>query len=168
MNFLNQCTGVDNVLFYTYLIEEFHELTKYLTMGPYIYIFGLKKELVYFEIIPEKNEKTKELLIYNVNKLLLKSYEKNITKQQYKLLKQLYKDFLGLYKLYPDKAIVELELTKIKYFDGKENDYFFKFYNYEKKIWETDKNKNQQEQLVDLKKKIHNILEKIYILINLI
>ena len=159
MNFLNQCTGVDNVLFYTYLIEEFHELTKYLTMGPYIYIFGLKKELVYFEIIPEKNEKTTELLIYNVNKLLLKSYEKNITKQQYKLLKQLYKDFLGLYKLYPDKAIVELELTKIKYFDGKENDYFFKFYNYEKKIWETDKNKNQQEQLVDLKKKIHNILE---------
>ena len=33
-------------------------------------------------MIAEKNEKTKELLMYYVNKLLLKSYEKNITKKQ--------------------------------------------------------------------------------------
>ena len=158
MNFLNQCTSKDNVLFYTYLIDEFHELTKYLTMGPYIYIFGLKKELVYFEMIPEKNEKTKELLIYNVNKLLLKSYEKNITKIQYKSLKSLYKYFLKLNKYFSSKTIIELELTKIKYFDGKETDYFFKFYNYEKKIWDNEKNKNQHEELIELKKKIQNIL----------
>lgn len=160
MNFLNQCTGIDNVLFYTYLIDEFHELTKYLTMGPYLYIFGLKKELVYFEMIPEKNEKTKELLIYYVNKLLLKSFEKNISKNQYKSLKSLYKDFLKLNKFYPDKTIVELELTKIKYFDDKETEYFFKFYNHEKKIWENEKNNNQPEELIELKKKIQNILNE--------
>ena len=160
MNFLNQCTGIDNVLFYTYLIDEFHELTKYLTMGPYLYIFGLKKELVYFEMIPEKNEKTKELLIYYVNKLLLKSFEKNISKNQYKSLKSLYKDFLKLNKFYPDKTIVELELTKIKYFDDKVTEYFFKFYNHEKKIWENEKNNNQPEELIELKKKIQNILNE--------
>ena len=159
INFLNQCISVDNVLFYTYLIDEFHELTKYLTMGPYIYIFGLKKELVYFEIIREKNEKTKELLTYYVNKLLLKTYEQNITKQQYKLFKELYKDFLGLNKLYPNKTVMELELTKIKYFDNKEPDYIFKCYNYEKKVWNTEKDKNQQQEVVELKKKIQNILE---------
>ena len=155
---INQCTGVDNVLFYTYLIDEFHELTKYLTMGPYIYIFGLKKELVYFEMVPEKNEKTKELLIFNVNKLLLKSYEKNITRNQYNLLKALTKDFLQLNKLYPDKTLLELELTKIKYFDGKETEYYFKFYNYEKKVWENEKEKNQQQEVVELKKKLQDIL----------
>ena len=166
MNFLNQCTGIDNVLFYTYLIDEFHELTKYLTMGPYLYIFGLKKELVYFEMIPEKNEKTKELLIYYVNKLLLKSFEKNISKNQYKSLKSLYKDFLKLNKLYPDKTIVELELTKIKYFDDKVTEYFFKFYNHEKKIWENEKNNNQPEELIELKKKIQNILNENILNIN--
>ena len=158
MKFLNQCTGVDNVLFYTYLIDEFHELTKYLTMGPYIYIFGLKKELVYFEMVPEKNEKTKELLIFNVNKLLLKSYEKTITKNQYNLLKALTKDFLKLQKLYPDKTLLELELTKIKYFDGKDTEYYFKCYNYEKKVWENEKEKNQQQEVVELKKKLQDIL----------
>jgi len=158
MNFLNQCTSVDNVLFYTYLIDEFHELTKYLTMGPYIYIFGLKKELVYFELIAEKHDKTKELLIYYVNKLLLKSYEKIITKQQYKLLKGLSKDILSLNKLYPNKTIIELELSKIKYFDGKETVYSFKFYNFEKKIWDNEKDINKQQEVVDLKKKIQDIL----------
>ena len=158
MNFLNQCTGVDNVLFYTYLIDEFHELTRFITIGPYIYIFGLKKELIYFEIVPEKNDETKELLIYFVNKLLLKSFEKSITKIQYKLLKELYKNFLGLNKLYPDKTIVELELTKIRYFDGKETDYYFKFYNHEKKIWDTEKKSSQLAEVIELKKKIQDIL----------
>ncbi len=158
MNFLNQCTGVDNVLFYTYLIDEFHELTRFITIGPYIYIFGLKKELIYFEIVPEKNDETKELLIYFVNKLLLKSFEKSITKIQYKLLKELYKNFLGLNKLYPDKTIVELELTKIRYFDGKETDYYFKFYNHEKKIRDTEKKSSQLAEVIELKKKIQDIL----------
>ena len=157
-NFLNQCTSVDNVLFYTYLIEEFHELTKYITLGPYIYIFGLKKELIYFEINKEKKEETKELLKYYVNKLLLKTYEQSITKQQYKLFKGLYKDFLRLNKIYNDKTIVELKLTKIKYFDNKEPDYIFKCYNNEKKIWNTEKDENQHPDLVELKKKIQNIL----------
>ena len=157
-NFLNQCTNVDNVLFYTYLIEDFHELTKYITLGPYIYIFGLKKELIYFEINKEKKEETKELLKYYVNKLLLKTYEQSITKQQYKLFKGLYKDFLRLNKIYNDKTIVELKLTKIKYFDNKEPDYIFKFYNNEKKIWNTEKDENQHPDLVELKKKIQNIL----------
>ena len=158
MNFLNQCTGVSNVLFYTYLIDEFHELTKFLTMAPYIYIFGLKKEMICFESIPEKNEETKELLIYYVNKLLLKSFEKNITKNQYQLFKKMYKDFLGLNKIYNDKIIVELELTKIKFFDCKETEYYFKFYNHEKKIWDNDKASPQKEEVIELKKKIQNIL----------
>ena len=158
MNFLNQCTEVDNVLFYTYLIDEFREITKYITIGPCIYIFGLKKELVYFEMNPEKKENTKELLIYYVNKLLLKSYEKNITKKQYQLFKKMYTDFLGLNKIYHEKTIVELELTKTKFFDGKETEYYFKFYNHEKKIWDNDKNNSQQEEVIELKKKIQNIL----------
>ena len=158
MTFLNLCSNVDHVLFYTYVIDEFHELTRYLTMEQYIYIFGLKKELVYFEINPEKPENTKELLIFYVNKLLLKSFEKNITKEQYKLFKGLYRDFLGLNKLYPNKTLLELELSKIKYFDGKETDYLFKFYNYEKKIWNNEKDKNQQQEVIDLKNKIQNIL----------
>ena len=158
MNFLNQCTNVDNVLFYTYLIEEFHELTKYLTLGPYIYIFGLQKELINFEINKEKKEETKELLKYYVNKLLLKTYEQSITKQQYKLFKGLHKDFLKLNKINSDKTIVEMKLTKIKYFDSKEPDYIFKFYNCEKKIWNTEKEENQHPDLVELKKKIQNIL----------
>ncbi len=158
MNFLNQCTNVDNVLFYTYLIEEFHELTKYLTLGPYIYIFGLQKELINFEINKEKKEETKELLKYYVNKLLLKTYEQSITKQQYKLFKGLHKDFLKLNKINSDKTIVEMKLIKIKYFDSKEPDYIFKFYNCEKKIWNTEKEENQHPDLVKLKKKIQNIL----------
>ena len=145
-------------MFYTYLIEDFHELTKYITLGPYIYIFGLKKELIYFEINKEKKEETKELLKYYVNKLLLKTYEQSITKQQYKLFKGLYKDFLRLNKIYNDKTIVELKLTKIKYFDNREPDYLFKFYNNEKKIWNTEKDENQHPDLVELKKKIQNIL----------
>ena len=145
-------------MFYTYLIEDFHELTKYITLGPYIYIFGLKKELIYFEINKEKKEETKELLKYYVNKLLLKTYEQSITKQQYKLFKGLHKDFLKLNKIYNDKTIVELKLTKIKYFDNKEPDYIFKFYNNEKKIWNTEKDENQYPDLVELKKKIQNIL----------
>ena len=158
MNFLNQCTGLDNVLFYTYLIDEFHELTKFLTMGPYIYIFGTKKELVYFEMISEKNEKTKELLIYYLNKLLLKSYEKDISKKQYKLLQELYKNVIELNKFYPEKTLMEIELTKIKYFNGKNTDYIFKFYNYEKKIWNIDKDTNQKQEVIELKKKIQEIL----------
>ena len=158
MNFLNQCTNVDNVLFYTYLIEEFHELTKYLTLGAYIYIFGLQKELINFEINKEKKEETKELVKYYVNKLLLKTYEQSITKQQYKLFKGLHKDFLKLNKINSDKTIVEMKLTKIKYFDSKEPDYIFKFYNCEKKIWNTEKEENQNPDLVELKKKIQNIL----------
>ena len=113
MYLLNQCTGLDNVLFYTYLIDEFHELTKYFTMGPCVYIFGPKKELVDFEMISEKNEKTKELLIYYVHKLLLKSYEKSISKKKYQLLQGLYKNVIELNRFYPEKSLMEIELTKI-------------------------------------------------------
>jgi hypothetical protein len=156
--FLDTFTYVDDILFYSYLIDEFYEMSQYFTLLRNIYIFGLKNESYYFELIPDKIEKSKEMLVYYVNKLLLKTYEQSITKQQYKLFKGLYKDFLRLNKIYNDKTIVELKLTKIKYFDNKEPDYIFKFYNNEKKIWNTEKDENQHPDLVELKKKIQNIL----------
>ena len=53
---------------------------------------------------------------------------------------------------------MEIELTKIKYFDDKNTDYIFKFYNFEKKIWNIDKDKNQRQEVIEIKNKIQNIL----------
>ena len=159
INFLNQCTSVDCVLFYTYVISEFHELTKYLTNGPSIYIFSLKKEMVLFEIVPDDKEKNEQLLEEYVNKLLAKSYERKITRQQYKAFKNITKDFLKLKKSYNDKVIIEMELSKTKFFDGKENLYLFKFYNYERKVWDINKRNGEKNEINDLKQKIQNILD---------
>ena len=61
-----------------------------------IYIFGLKNEIINFELIPDKFEETKKMMIYHINKLLLKNYEKEINNKQYKLLKQTWRDFLNI------------------------------------------------------------------------
>ena len=111
------------------------------------------------ELIPDKIEKSKELLIYHINKLLVKYYEKRINKKQYKLLKQTWKDFLNVNEKNKDKILFEIELSKIKYFDNKETQYNFKCYNHEKKVW--DDNKGEQiKELKELKMKINQILEK--------
>jgi ABC-type antimicrobial peptide transport system permease subunit len=155
--FFKTCSHVNNILIYTYSIDEFRELTKYLTAGPCVYVFGPKKEMVYFELTPDK-QKTKDLLLFYVNKLLVESYEKNITKEQYKLLKDLSKDILGLNKLYPDQKLIELELSKIKYFNNIEKNYIFKLYNYQKKVKNDDKVVEQKQEVIDLEKKVEEIL----------
>ena len=159
INFLNQCISVDCVLFYTYVINEFHELTKYLTNGPSVYIFSLKKEMTLFEIVPDDKEKNEQLLEENVNKLLAKSYERKITRQQYKAFKNITKDFMKLKKNYKDKVIIEMELSKTKFFDEKENLYLFKFYNYERKVWDINKRNGEKNEINDIKQKIQNILD---------
>ena len=151
------CSHVNNILIYTYSIDEFRELTKYLPAGPGVYVFGPKKEMVYFELTPDK-EKTKDMLLFYVNKLLVASYEKNITKEQYKLLKDLSKDILGLNKLYPDQKIIELELSKIKYFNSSEKKYIFKLYNYQKKVMNDEKVVEQKQEVINIEKKIEEIL----------
>jgi hypothetical protein len=150
------CSHVNNILIYTYSIDEFRELTKYLSAGPGLYVFGTKKEMVYFELTPDK-EKTKDMLLFYVNKLLVESYEKNITKEQYKLLKDLSKDILGLNKLYSNQKIIEIELSKIKYFNSNENNYIFKLYNYLKKI-NNEKDVEQKQEVIDLEKRVKDIL----------
>ena len=155
--FFKACSNVDNILIYTYSIDEFRELTKYLAAGPGIYAFGPKKEMVYFELTPDK-EKTKEMLLFYVNKLLVESHEKKITKEQYKLLKDLSKDILGLNKLYPIQKLIELELSKTKYFNSYEKNYSFKLYNYQKKVKNDEKVVEQKQEVVDLERKIDEIL----------
>ena len=56
---------------------------------------------------------------------------------------------------------MEIELSKIKYFDNKPTKYFFKCYNYEKKIGDDNNTKNNEQikEIVDLKNKIQKILE---------
>ena len=44
-------------------IDEFYEMSQYFTLLRNIYIFGLKNESYYFELIPDKIEKSKEILI---------------------------------------------------------------------------------------------------------
>lgn len=151
------CTNVDNILIYTYSMDEFRELTKYLAAGPGIYVFGPRKEMVCFELTPDK-EKTKDMLLFHVNKLLVESCDKNITREQYKLLKDLSKDILGLNKLYPDQKFIELEFSKIKYFNGSEKNYNFKLYNYQKKVKNDEKVVEQKPEVVALEKKIEEIL----------
>ena len=160
-SFIETFTNVDDILFFSYVIEEFHEMTKYFTMGRNIYIFGLKNELVNVTLIPDKIEETRESLIYTVNKLLLKNYEKEINKEKYISLKEIWKDFLKIKEIRNDKILLEVELSKIKYFDDKKKTrYFFKCYNYEKKIGDDNtKNNEQIQELFDLKNKIQQILE---------
>jgi len=151
------CTNVDNIVIYTYSMDEFRELSKYLTQGPGIYAFGPKKEMVYLELTHDK-EKTKDMLLFYVNKFLVESYEKNITKEQYKLLKDLSKDIIGLNKLFPNQKIIELELSKIKYFNGNEKNYIFKLYKYQKKVKNDEKVVEQKQEVIDLEKKLEEIL----------
>jgi hypothetical protein len=154
--FFKICSNVNNILIYTYSIDEFRELTKYLAAGPGIYVFGPKKEMAYFELTHDK-EKTKDMLLFYVNKFLTESYEKNITKEQYKLLKDLSKDILGLNKLYSNQKIIEIELSKIKYFNSNEKNYIFKLYNYLKKI-NNEKDVEQKQEVIDLEKRVKDIL----------
>ena len=155
--FFKICSNVNNILVYTYSMDEFRELTKYLAAGPCIYIFGPKKDMVCFELTPDK-EKAKNMLLFHVNKFLVESYEKNITKEQYKQIKDLSKDILGLNKLYPDQKLIELELSKIKYFNGIEKKYIFKLYNYQKKVKNDEKVVEQKQEVIDIEKKIEEIL----------
>ena len=158
-SFIETFTNVDDILFFSYVIDEFHEMTKYFTIGRNFYIFGLKNELVNVLIIPDKIEDTRESLIYAVNKLLLKNYETEINKEKYKLLKETWKDFLKIKEVRNDKILMEIELSKIKYFDNKKTQYFFKCYNYEKKIGDDTKQNEQIKELIELKLKIQKILE---------
>ena len=160
-SFIETFTNVDDILFFSYVIDEFKEMTKYFPMGRNIYIFGLKNELFNVILNPDKIEDTRDSLIYNVNKLLLKNYEKEINKKQYILLKELWKDFLKIKEVNNDKILMEIELSKIKYFDNKPTKYFFKCYNYEKKIGDDNNTKNNEQikEIVDLKNKIQKILE---------
>ena len=161
-SYLDNFTNVEEIIFFSYLIDEFHEVSKYFIDLKYIYIFGLKNEMLNIELVPDKIEESKELLKYSVNKLLLKNYEKEINKKQYKLLRGSRKDFLKLKECQKDKALLEIELSKIKYFNKKKTKYFFKCYNRIKKV-NDDKKDNDNEQikeLIDLKQKIQKILEK--------
>ena len=163
-SYIETFTFVEDVLFFSYLIDEFREMTKYGATGRNVYILGLKNEIVNFELIPDEFEKGKEMLIYHVNKLLLKNFEKEINKKQYKLLKQTWKDFLDIkeHNKDKDKTLFEVELSKIKYFDNKETKYFFKCYNHEKKVFDDNKEKKnvQIKELSELKIKINKILEQ--------
>ena len=160
--FLDAFTNVEDVLTFSYLMEEFHEFTQYATMGKNIYIFGLNNESFSFEIISDKIDKAKEMLAYYVNKLLLKYYEKEITKEQYKSLKETWRDFLEIRESNNNKTLFEIELNKIKYFDNKETKYFLKCYNHEKKIFDDNKERKSEpiKKLTELKIKINTILEQ--------
>ena len=67
--FLENFTSADDFLCISYVIEEFREFTKYLSNGFSLYIFGLRNEVISFQLITETPDKPKELLKYYVNKL---------------------------------------------------------------------------------------------------
>ena len=158
---LERYTNVEDVLFFSYLIDEFHELTKYAAMRRNIYIFGLKNEIINFELIPDKFEETKKMMIYHINKLLLKNYEKEINNKQYKLLKQTWRDFLNIKVHNNEKPLFEVELNKIKYFNDKATKFIFKCFNHQKKVFDEQEKKDEQiKELVELKMKINKILEQ--------
>ena len=161
-NYLDNFTNVEDIIIFSYLIDEFHEITKYVAAGRNIHIFGLKNEMLNFELVPDKIEESKELLKYYVNKFLLKNYEKEINKRQYKLLRGTWKDFLKLKEHQKDKELMEIELSKIKYFNKKNTKYFFKCYNHLKKVYDDKKDNNNEQikELIDLKYKIQKILEQ--------
>ena len=161
-SYLDNFNNVEEIIFFSYLIDEFHEVSKYIVDLKNIYIFGLKNEILKIELVPDKVDESKELLKYYVNKLLLKNYEKEINKKQYKLLRGCGKDFLKLKERQKDKPILEIELSKIKYFNKKETKYFFKCYNHQKKVNDDkkDNNNEQIQELAELKQKIQKILEQ--------
>ena len=159
---MDNFNNVEEIIFFSYLIDEFHEVSKYIVDLKNIYIFGLKNEILKIELVPDKVDESKELLKYYVNKLLLKNYEKEINKKQYKLLRGCGKDFLKLKERQKDKPLLEIELSKIKYFNKKETKYFFKCYNHQKKVNDDKKDNNNEpiQELAELKQKIQKILEQ--------
>ena len=161
-SYLDNFNNVEEIIFFSYLIDEFHEVSKYIVDLKNIYIFGLKNEILKIELVPDKVDESKELLKYYVNKLLLKNYEKEINKKQYKLLRGCGKDFLKLKERQKDKPLLEIELSKIKYFNKKKTKYFFKCYNHQKKVNDDkkDNNNEQIQELAELKQKIQKILEQ--------
>ena len=161
-SYLDNFNNVEEIIFFSYLIDEFHEVSKYIVDLKNIYIFGLKNEILKIELVPDKVDESKELLKYYVNKLLLKNYEKEINKKQYKLLRGCGKDFLKLKERQKDKPLLEIELSKIKYFNKKETKYFFKCYNHQKKVNDDKKDNNNEpiQELAELKQKIQKILEQ--------
>ena len=101
------------------------------------------------------------MMIYHINKLLLKNYEKEINNKQYKLLKQTWRDFLNIKAHNNEKPLFEVELNKIKYFNGKAIKFIFKCFNHQKKVFDEQEKKDEQiKELVELKMKINKILEQ--------
>ena len=101
------------------------------------------------------------MMIYHINKLLLKNYEKEINNKQYKLLKQTWRDFLNIKVHNNEKPLFEVELNKIKYFNGKAIKFIFKCFNHRKKVFDEQEKKDEQiKELVELKMKINKILEQ--------
>ena len=49
-NYLDNFTNVEDIFIFSYLIDEFHEITKYVAAGRNIHIFGLKNEMLNFEL----------------------------------------------------------------------------------------------------------------------
>ena len=155
LSFINKCKHLNDVMYFTYVSNEFKELTKYLTNNPFIYVFDRNKRSTQFEVFPGDKKKIEEnlnnILTYMLNE---KRWKFDINKHQYKLCKQINDKILAINKYHDDKEVITLHLNKVKYFDNRDTTYSVEIEN---KI-EGDIDENTYNQINVIKKEIGDII----------
>ena len=151
MNFINSCQSCDDILIFTYVTEEFKELTKIVTNGPFIYIFDQQRKMTCFEVFPGERNKTEEMLNEKIERILKPKWTFDLNKEQYKLIKKINRKVLEMNSKVDDKNIIELEIEKTKFFVNKESKYSLTLIKY-------DYDERLKEKLESLKNEIVSIL----------
>lgn len=153
MKFLNSCKQIDEVLVFTYVINDFKQLTKYITNGPFIYIFDQNKQSVSFEVFPGDRKRIEEWFLNSMTKILNPyKWKFNISKNQYKELKELKSSILELYGINSEKEIISLFLTKKKMFDSPQKCFYFV------EVVKCGEDEKMRDKLLLLQKKIKTII----------
>lgn len=153
--FLNSCKHIDDVLIFTYVLNEFKELTKYITNGPFIYIFDQKRQPISFEIFPGDKKRIEEWFYNSLMKILNPyKWKYTINKEQYKEIKQLVPSILSINQENEDKEIITVYLNKKKMFDDPNKN------EYSVEIVKCGEEEKAKEKLIEIKNKLISIIGK--------
>lgn len=123
LSYVSSWKNLTEMLFFSYVMHDFKELTKVITNGPFIYIFDMNKQFYTFEVFPKDKKRIEEWFVNKVNYILnpLK-WTFKINKQQYTTLKN---EAIKVRQLNSEEEILMLSLNKQKFFDSsKQQNYF--------------------------------------------
>lgn len=154
--FLNSCQHVDEILIFTYVFNEFKQLTKYLTNGPFIYIFDQKKQMCSFEVFPGDRKRIEEWFYATLTRLLNPNkWRFDISKSQYKQLKVLSKEIMSINEHNSEKELIVVNLNKIKSFD-----IIKKPTKYQIEVMKANDDVNLKDRLLVIQNRIISIIGK--------